>query len=375
MRGARPSDGSSSSSRRGAAHHRARHRHHLLLAAAHRPGELAGALGQLRESRAGRARGGAARSPPATSQPPSSRFSVTVICGEQLAALGDQGEAAPHRAEVGAPAAASRRRGRPGRGAGSARRSPSAASSCRRRSARATTVRPGSTSRSRSRSDEEAAVAGAEARVERRRAARSRRRRHLVAEVGLDDRAGRARPRPASPSAIFRPWCSTITRSTWRSSVVTACSIQTTVRSSSSRRRCTEPRHRLDLASVRPAATSSSSSTRGRVASAMPISSRRCCDGVIVAPPAAPPAPSSPSRSRMLAASRSSAGAAGAGAPANSRPKATLSATDSAANTRGVWNVRAMPCAAKRCGAAPVRRRRRARTARPRSAPARPTGR
>ena len=131
----------------------------------------------------------------------------------------------------------------------------------------------------------------------------------------------RGRPRPPPDCAPPRPACRRrscgprAARSPARpasASVVTACSIQITVRSSSSRRRCTSRAIASISLSTRPAATSSSSSTRGRVASAMPISSRRCCDGVIAAAGSAACA-SSPSRARMLASSCSSAGA---GAPA-----------------------------------------------------------
>ena len=61
-------------------------------------------------------------------------------------------------------------------------------------------------------------------------------------------------------------------------------------------------------ASVSPAATSSNSSKRGRVASAMPISSSRCCEGV-VAPAGRSAWADKPISARMLASSRNSHGA------------------------------------------------------------------
>ena len=109
---------------------------------------------------------------------------------------------------------------------------------------------------------QEGAVAGAQAAHLQVRAARAPpsskgwSRCHIMRAPPLPPsrRPGRPRSPPGCaslragvPSAILRPWCSTITRSTWRSSVVTACSIQTTVRSSSSRRRRISARHLLDL--------------------------------------------------------------------------------------------------------------------------------
>ena len=73
----------------------------------------------------------------------------------------------------------------------------------------------------------------------------------------------------------------------------------------------------------------------------MPISSSRCCDGVIAAAGSAAWSANPITRS-TLAASCSSRGASRL-RPANCRPKSTFAATVSPAKTRGVWKVRAMP--------------------------------
>ena len=162
MRGARPSDGSSSRSRRGAGHHGARHGDHLLLAAAHRAGELAGALGEARKVAQHCAR---RRRALAAGDQPAAELEVLGDASSARTAAGPRrrapGRAAPPRSA--APAAASRRRARrrPARGS-----RPAIAFSSVVLPAPfgpSTTVRPGSTSQVEVAHDEEAAVAGADA--------------------------------------------------------------------------------------------------------------------------------------------------------------------------------------------------------------------
>ena len=165
-----------------------------------------------------------------------------------------------------------------------------------------------------------------------------------------------APPRPALASAILRPWCSTITRSTWRSSV---------------RHRVLDPddgevelvahaadqaRHLFDLGlgqagrdlveqqqlgprRERHADLEQALLRRrdrapaGRSACGRrPISARMLSSGAQRPRHRRPPRPR-----RSLAPGRR---------PANCRPNSMLSRTVMSANTRGVWKVRAMPCAA-----------------------------
>ena len=132
MRGARPSDGSSSISRRGALIMRARHRHHLLLAAAHGAGELAARARAAWESRRSACSRRRARS--ALGTQPAAELQVLAHrhLREQLAAFGHQRHAGLHDL-VRLLAAGPRRPAARRRCAGSGRRAPAAAWSCRRR--------------------------------------------------------------------------------------------------------------------------------------------------------------------------------------------------------------------------------------------------
>ena len=298
---------------------------------------------------------------------------------EQLAALRRPGRC---RVAHQAPRSGRRRRSRhrragPCRGAGSARPPPSAASSCRRRSGRGRPSGRGSASRARSRG------AGGRRRS-RRPGLRSGAgpapapasgevpcgRHHLVAEVGLERRPGCARPRPVLPvPAIFLPSCSTITHSTCFSSVVTACSIQITVEVELVAQAMHQPRHRLDLAfhggdlveqqPPRPG--------RQRHADLEQALLRRRDRGRRQRRPR-------PRARAGRGCSPRHGSSAGAGRlrPAKLRPKATFSATLSAANTRGVLEG-AGDRALGESGAVPCRTGRSPRaTARPRSAPRTP---
>ena len=182
--------------------------------------------------------------------------------------------------------------------------------------------------------------------------------RHLVAQVGLDHRRRRAPPRAGVPSAILRPWCSTITRSTWRSSVRHRMLDPDDAQAELVAQAADQPRHRLDLGLGQAAATSSSSSSarprRQRHADLEQALLRRRDRRRPARPRASARPISVEDRRRRRRSSRARAvRAAGRRTAGRSR---TLSAHASCrANTRGVWKVRATPCAAKRCGARPVR--------------------
>ena len=173
--------------------------------------------------------------------------------------------------------------------------------------------------------------------------------RHLVAEIGLDHRGSRAtvggRAVGDLPALVQHEHA--LDGAQQRR---TACSIQITARPSSSRRRRISRAIASTSLSVSPAATSSSSSTRGRVASAMPISSRRCRAGVIARRPAASATRAETEAARGCAPRPSAAPAPARASAGELQAEATLPATVMPAKTRGVWKVRAMPRA--RTGAA-----------------------